>query len=160
MAIDFTETHSELTVQDSEYRQAVEASFIDRTEDLNEAFNQLIDESLVETDRNFELHVMMLEFAGLNPYSEEVRVDFFAEESDYAIAILCDNGMLILGPKANLSFNWDEITYMLQYDDGSFLLHLNDNTDFFVNDSNLLVIFSKLREQLTEDDIIPRFIEG
>lgn len=159
MAIDFTETHSNLTVNDADYRQAVEYSFIDRAEDLNEAFNELIDESLVETDRNFELHVMMLQFAGLNPYNQD-RVDFFEDDDDYAIAILCDNGMLILGPKANLTLNWDEITYTLQYEDGSVLLHLVDNTDLFVTDENFLTIFNKLRDQLDEENMIPRFVEG
>lgn len=158
LAIDFTDAHSNLVNTDKEYRAAVEASSIDRQEELNEAFNKLIDDSLVETDRNFELHVMSLEFAGLNPYT--TKESFFEEEKDFAVAVLCDNGMIILGRLANITFNWDEILYSLVYENGSVLLHLNDNTDVFVGDDNFTAIFTALQDTLTEDNAIPRFIEG
>lgn len=158
MAIDFTEAHSQLIERDAEYRAAVENSSIDRQSELNQAFNELIDESLVETDRNFELHVMSLDFGGINPYGD--RQAFIEEENDFAVAVICDNGMIVLGRLANLTLNWNEISYMLQYADGSFILHLNDGTDLFIGDDNLATIFNKLRETLTGDDTIPRFIEG
>lgn len=159
MAIDLTQAHSELLKSDAEYRKAVQDTFVNRKEDLTEDFNKLIDSSLVETDRNFELHVMSLEFAGLNPYSED-KENFFENDNDFALAIICDNGMVILGRLANVSLNWDEITYMLQYADGSMLLHLNDNTDVFFGDDNFTLIFNKLRETLPEENSIPRFIES
>lgn len=158
MAIDFTQAHSQLIENDAEYRKAVEATNIDRQSELNQAFNQLIDQSLIETDRNFELHVMSLDFGGINPYGD--KQSFIEEDNDFSVAILCDNGMLILGRLANITFNWEEINYMLQYKDGSFLLHLNDGTDLFIGDDNMATIFNKLRATLNEDNTIPRFIES
>ena len=158
MAIDLTQAHSELLKSDAEYRDAIQKTFVNRKEDLTEDFNALIDSSLAETDRNFELHVMSLDFAGLNPYSE--KENFFENDNDFALAVICDNGIIILGRLANVSLNWDEISYMLEYADGSILLHLNDNTDVFFGDDNFSLIFKKLRETLTEEDEMPRFIEG
>lgn len=157
MSIDFTEAHSQLIENDAEYRKAVEATSIDRQAELNQAFNDLIDQSLVETDRNFELHVMSLDFGGTNPYGD--KQSFIEEDNDFAVTVLCDNGMIILGRLANITLNWDEITYMLEYEDGSFILHLNDGTDLFIGDDNLAIIFDKLRQTLDEDDNIPKFIE-
>lgn len=158
MAIDFTEAHSKLVEKDAQYRKAIEASFIDRSEGLNEAFNTLIDELLVDTDRNFELHLMLLDFAGLNPYTD--KQTFFETEDDFAVAIICDNGLLIIGRLADVSINWEDINYMLEYADGSFLLRLSDGRDLFFGDDNFAVIFNKLRETIKGDDAIPRFIEG
>lgn len=158
MSIDFTDAHSKLIEKNPAYRKAVEASFIDRQEDLNEAFNKLIDELLVDTDRNFEIHVMLLDFAGENPYGE--KRPFFENDDDFAVAVLCDNGMLILGRIADVTFNWDDVAYMLQYKDDSILLHLSEGTDYFFGDDNFATIFNALRETLTGDDAIPRFIEG
>ena len=158
MSIDFTDAHSKLIEKNTSYRKAVEASFIDRQEDLNEAFNKLIDELLVDTDRNFELHVMLLDFAGENPYGE--KRPFFEEEDDFAVAVICDNGMLILGRIADVTFNWDDVAYMLQYKDDSVLIHLNEGTDYFFGDDNFATIFNSLRETITGDNAIPRFIES
>lgn len=138
---DLTEAHSNLVEKNKDYRAAVSKSAIDRVSEYPEEINAKIDELLVKTNRNYELHFANVDFVTGDPFSENPK-EFIESEDDNIVIIVCDNGILLIGDNIDFGCYWDDIKLIMA-----------------IGKTKLVIQLSNGGQLLIEDDYIPYIIE-
>lgn len=141
--IDVTEIHNELLEVNTKYREALNNLGLDREEDLDNAFNELVNKHLKNSDRKFELFTVELFYLAVlkNGEMSEGIVDFNTET---AFMTATDTGMDVLSDNVSLSVNWSDLRYVIVSGRDTVMFELFNGEKIFVGVPRAVDIFPDL----------------
>jgi len=154
MSFNITEAHNQLIQTNNEYVASLEATAFDRKNGdyaLSDEANSLIDNFLVDTSRQYEVFISEVRFLSIIELDGE-STDAIETEDDLCYIVCCDSGLNIIGGKLSLDLEWDDIQYLMLYNDGDFTFMLYDGIEIYALNTHLATIFKELFLQAKKDD--------
>jgi hypothetical protein len=141
--IDVTEIHNELLEVNAKYREALNNLGILREEELEVAFNTLVNKHLKESDRKFELFTIELFYVAHLSGGNIIEgiVDF---EHDSAFLTATDTGLNILSDNLSVKMNWSDIRYVIISGKDMAMFDLFNGDKIYVGVSRAADIFPDL----------------